>query len=187
MQSERLPPTQDALQQSILRAHHQAIIWNNDTVANPDIPSPENYGWTLEDNRWVPIMTTQLPAPKSIIQLVKCGCAKAKCDTNRCSCRRAGLSYTELCACCEIDEVCTNDKALVCEEESEPEDSDYEDGDGEMKFCFSQNTFFLILTKAVPPAKVGLVITKLLTTSPVVSWRGWETPPPPPAQLSFFA
>ena len=34
------------------------------------------------------------------------------------------------------------------------------------------------------PAKVGLVITKLLTTSPVVSWRGWETPP---AQLSFFA
>ena len=41
--------------------------------------------------------------------------------------------------------------------------------------------------------KVGLVITKLLTTSPVVSWREWETPPPPPppqsttAQLSFFA
>ena len=37
-----------------------------------------------------------------------------------------------------------------------------------------------------------LVIIKLLTTSPVVSWRGWETPPPPPppnitAQLSFFA
>ena len=39
------------------------------------------------------------------------------------------------------------------------------------------------------PAKVGLVITKLLTTSPIVSWRGWEThthththttPPPPP-------
>ena len=28
------------------------------------------------------------------------------------------------------------------------------------------------------PAKVGLVITKLLTTRPVVSWRGWETTPP---------
>ena len=39
------------------------------------------------------------------------------------------------------------------------------------------------------PAKVGLVVTDLIT-SPVVSWRGWETPPPPPstaAQLSFFA
>ena len=30
------------------------------------------------------------------------------------------------------------------------------------------------------PAKVGLVVIDL-TTSPVVSWRGWETPPPPPA------
>ena len=39
------------------------------------------------------------------------------------------------------------------------------------------------------PAKVGLVVTDLIT-SPVVSWEGWETPPPPPsteAQLSFFA
>ena len=39
------------------------------------------------------------------------------------------------------------------------------------------------------PAKVGLVVTDLIT-SPVVSWRGWETPPLPPgtaAQLSFFA
>ena len=26
------------------------------------------------------------------------------------------------------------------------------------------------------PAKVGLVVTDLIT-SPVVSWRGWETPP----------
>ena len=30
------------------------------------------------------------------------------------------------------------------------------------------------------PAKVGLVVIDLIT-SPVVSWRGWETPPPPPA------
>ena len=38
------------------------------------------------------------------------------------------------------------------------------------------------------PAKVGLVVTDLIT-SPVVSWEGWETPPPPSteAQLSFFA
>ena len=39
------------------------------------------------------------------------------------------------------------------------------------------------------PAKVGLVVTDLIT-SPVVSWEGWETTPPPPsteAQLSFFA
>ena len=33
-----------------------------------------------------------------------------------------------------------------------------------------------------------MVVIKLLTTSPVVSWRGWETPPTSiTAQLSFFA
>ena len=30
------------------------------------------------------------------------------------------------------------------------------------------------------PAKVGLVVIDLIT-SPVVSWRGWRHPPPPPA------
>ena len=60
-----------------------------------------------------------------------------------------------------------------------------------MKFCFSQNTFFLILTFGIrsirSPAKVGLVVTELLITSPVVSWRGWEIPPSTAVQLSFFA
>ena len=37
------------------------------------------------------------------------------------------------------------------------------------------------------PAKVGLVVTDLIT-SPVVSWEGWETPlPSTAALLSFFA
>ena len=43
-QSERLPPTHAALRQAILRAHHQALVWNNDVVANPTLPSPENDG-----------------------------------------------------------------------------------------------------------------------------------------------
>ena len=55
-----------------------------------------------------------------------------------------------------------------------------------MEFCFSQNTFFPNTYQGIrsirSPAKVGLVITKLLTTSPVVSWRGWEKTPPPSPQ-----
>ncbi|CAH3146077.1 unnamed protein product [Pocillopora meandrina] len=80
-QSERLPPTRGALLKAVLRAYYQAIVWDNDVVANPDIPSPENYGWEKNDNRWFPVMTRLLPAPEAIIQLVKCGCTK-QCASN---------------------------------------------------------------------------------------------------------
>ena len=107
-QSERLPPTQGALHQAVLRAHYQAMVWNNDVVANPDIPSPENYGWEKNDNRWLPVMTKLPPAPEAIIQLVKCGCTK-QCASNRCQCRKNGLACTDLFACSdEEDEPCQN-------------------------------------------------------------------------------
>lgn len=47
-QSERLPPTQAALKEAILRAHYQTMIWNNDKIPNPQLPSPESYGWTMD-------------------------------------------------------------------------------------------------------------------------------------------
>ena len=47
-QSEKLPPTQAALKEAILRAHYQTMVWNNDTVPNRELPSPETYGWTMD-------------------------------------------------------------------------------------------------------------------------------------------
>ena len=44
----RLPPTKAALIQAIKRAHFQRIVWYNDTVAYPNIPSPSEYGWREE-------------------------------------------------------------------------------------------------------------------------------------------
>ena len=41
------PLTRSALQQAILRAHYQAMIWENDgiaIIAMPEIPLPEGYG-----------------------------------------------------------------------------------------------------------------------------------------------
>lgn len=43
-QSERVPLTQTALNEAILRAHYQAMVWNNDQGANPHLPSPQSYG-----------------------------------------------------------------------------------------------------------------------------------------------
>ena len=45
-------------------------------------------------------------------------------------------------------------------------------------FCSDRILIFRIRSIR-SPAKLGLVVTELLITSPVVSWRGWETFPPP--------
>jgi len=84
-QSESLPPTRGALREAVLCAHHQVTVWNNNIVANPDIPSPKNNGWEKHDNRWLPVMTKLPPAPEVIVRLVKCGCMK-QCASNRFQC-----------------------------------------------------------------------------------------------------
>ena len=61
--------------------------------------------------------------------------------------------------------------------------------DSELKFDNCSDRILTCRIKSIrSPAKVRLVVIDLIT-SPVVSWRGWETPPPPntEAQLSFFA
>ena len=107
VESGKLPPTSAALKQAILHAHYQAIVWYNDTIAHPNIPSPERCGWTLEEDGWTPIMTTQLPAPESVLQLGKCGC-KTKCQSKRCSSQRAGLPCTDICCCSDEENPCEN-------------------------------------------------------------------------------
>ena len=100
-QSERLPPTQGAISEAILRAHYQTMVCNNNGP-NPNIPSPENY-WKKNSNKWLPVMMTTPPAPEAIIEMVKCCSGKQQCSTNRCQCQKAGLTCTELCACSDDD------------------------------------------------------------------------------------
>ncbi|CAH3043013.1 unnamed protein product [Porites lobata] len=137
-ESERLPPTQAALREAIKRAHYQAMIWANDKVANPDLPSPENYGWKKDKDKWIPVMTRLQPAPDAVLYLVKCGCGKDKCRNNRCSCRRASLTCTGLCSCSndETGEECDNVDMIEndsCDDETsdEQDDDSEEDEDGE--------------------------------------------------------
>ena len=44
---DKIPPTQDALLQHTYRALYQAGIWTTCTQAQPKIPSPEQFGWTI--------------------------------------------------------------------------------------------------------------------------------------------
>ena len=93
---------------TVMVANYQAMVWNNNIVPQPQLPSPDNFGWKLEDNKWFPVIPTLPPAPEAVIQLVKCGCATKRCSTNRCQCRKANLSCTDLCSCCDRGDICEN-------------------------------------------------------------------------------
>ena len=120
-QSEKLPPTQAALRLAIMRANYQTLVWNLDTVPFPDLPSPQEYGWKLKDDQWMPVMTSLAPAPNAVIELVGCGCKTSRCSTNRCNCRRTGLNCTDLCACADSQDPCANHP----EDEYESEDEEH--------------------------------------------------------------
>ena len=124
-ESDRLPPTQAALHQAILRAHFQLMVWNKDTEPNHVLPSPSDYGWAMENAEWVPVMTTLSPAPEAVIELVKCGCSKERYSTNPCQCRRAGLLCKDLCSCSgdsECDNQHGNDQYQYDEDESDEDE-----------------------------------------------------------------
>ena len=91
-ESERLPPTQAALNQAILRAHYQLLVWNNNHVANPVLPSPEGYGWQDEDGKWVPVMTNLPPLQKQLYSLSDASAPSPVAQTTVVSVKKPDLS-----------------------------------------------------------------------------------------------
>ena len=77
----------------------------------------------------VPAMTKLCipPAPDAITYLVKCKCAKERCSTKRCQCRRAlaGLNCTDLCIC--------SDNGKLCESMHDNDGDDGNDDDDEAR------------------------------------------------------
>ena len=100
---EKLPPTQSALQQVIVRSNYVAMIWKNSIYPNPTEPSdPNGNGWVSTDGRYYPITTTQPIAPQFLVDLIKCSCKKG-CASNMCTCRANGMNCTDMCANCSDD------------------------------------------------------------------------------------
>ena len=62
---ENIPPTQAALLQHTRRAVYQAgHIWGNALVPKPTLPSPSDWGWEKDENRWKPVWTLLPQAQK---------------------------------------------------------------------------------------------------------------------------
>ncbi|WAR13966.1 hypothetical protein MAR_004071 [Mya arenaria] len=66
-------------------------IWGQIVLKNPPLPSPLEWGWTKQNDKWTPLWST---------------IAEARDCSRRCKCQKANLPYTQLCYCdarCEGD------------------------------------------------------------------------------------
>ena len=74
-----LPPTSEALQEHIKRAHIQVAIWKGSLLENPPLLDPRHHGWT-EDTYTKCLVPVTLPEgvvkmTREAQELIKCACA----------------------------------------------------------------------------------------------------------------
>lgn len=121
LQSHQLPPSRSALVNHLKRANFQAYLWKHALDQNIN-KTPNGQGWQIKHDRLEIHWTDQPPAPEAVLTLVCCGC-KEQCKTNRCSCVRNSLSYTEACSC-EQCENTTGEEDTYGEEDADEKDDD---------------------------------------------------------------
>ena len=109
-----LPPTTDAFELHVYRAHYQAAIWRASLEPNPPELDPVLYGWSRDQtsNMLVPepLPPDVSPAPLDVLKMIRCGCSSTRpCSTMRCSCSAARLSCSMFCGCHGMEE-CQNEQ-----------------------------------------------------------------------------
>ncbi len=74
-ESDKLPPTLGALKQHANRVLLQTNVWGQATIAMQQCFNPIQHGYYLDAaSQLKPITTHALPAPKAIIEMVRCQC-----------------------------------------------------------------------------------------------------------------
>ncbi len=97
LEGEMLPPTRAALLPHIIRANYITMRDKSYKTNCPNLPRIEENGWNLDNGKYVPVMCLSPPAPRAVLDLVKCGC-KDGCK-GRCGCLNNNLPCTSLCKC----------------------------------------------------------------------------------------
>ena len=105
------------------------MIWLKADEPCQELPPPTNYGWVLDNDRRVPVRSSCLPAPLSVLMLIKCSCNVSSCASSKCSCMHANMKCTELCGCSDD---CQNASDTISLSEIEGiQDADSDESDNE--------------------------------------------------------
>ena len=101
LKPERLPPTENAARYHMYRTHLQVMQWKS--LLNCDI-NPQEWGWKLIDDHFVPIATDLTAAPDDLLKIIRCKCkteTKHPCSTQSCTCLKHGLPCVAACKHCQ--------------------------------------------------------------------------------------
>ena len=107
-----LPPTNEAFEQNVRRAHYQVCQWYSALTGDSPPLDPVDYGWEADDINKCLLprnMKDGIPyAPEYILKLVRCACASDQpCKSGKCGCMGRQLPCTMFCAC-SVGSVCAN-------------------------------------------------------------------------------
>ena len=125
---QTLPPTTEATNKNIARAHFQVATWQHDKNTDPPQLDPTKFGWQKEGSSLRPVTVPNdiSLVPHELLKLLKCSCGSVSpCQTKRCGCNNANMACTEFCACSGGDN-CFNEKTiegLQAQNESDSEDT----------------------------------------------------------------
>ena len=135
-----LPPTEEALEHHILRAHLQTAVWKAADLQEPpkEPERIEHFGWKIVDGIPQSITSMVKMAPSELLKVVSCSCGTTTpCARRNCSCVSSALSCTRYCKC-ERGNECQNvhtTEGAESEEAYEDEDED-EDRYGYLNLCY---------------------------------------------------
>jgi hypothetical protein len=102
----RLPPSEAALRQHILRASFHTKVWHDSCLAKPPLPSPIEYGWRTVKDSLHPVYFEGNMSAEFHRDLV-CSCKwKSQCEKS-CVCTEQNLACTDICSC-QGSESCKN-------------------------------------------------------------------------------
>ena len=71
---EKLPPTQDALKQHVLRAAYQGNVWEQMLEKFQQLADPEKCGWKFVDGEYLPEWMNLPEVTIAFTILTSCGC-----------------------------------------------------------------------------------------------------------------
>lgn len=129
---QRLPPTQPAIIENILRAHLQVAYWLAAVTFKQPCVDVEKFIWEKDElNKCLTPIT--LPkdityVPEFVINYTKCGCkAEVSCKNSRWGCFKKQLKCSSLCSCSVV--ACQNQGTVLEENKGSDDEADQNDSD----------------------------------------------------------